>query len=498
MVGEQRKYEVFISSTSQDLGAVRDVLIQTTLRCGHFPSAMELFIAGGARDMEYIEDCIRKSDIFVILVGARYGSEVEGSGKTYTQLEYELAIKHEKPILAFLVNDNEYVKERGKLEEGDPERKHDDDLRNFREKVRQHPGGVGRVIVQFFGLEATDKLAATYELELQAAIRKLGGKGGWIRSELYDVLEKGLILGERVGENPFFRRFVDRLNAFNVLSERTIDKVPHLKRAIADYFLDQYLGRMIESGIRNLFFESGSSIAFLSEAFIKRLPEDWMREVYRDLNIQTNNILTYLDFVLSEYIRIEMYPYGPPEAKYGATFGPLTTIPRREPPTRPRLLSKLLSNEAQKVLEEIRARLTERYQDHGVILMTASGIEVSEESEFPGPHVGSYYNKLFKRALLESACPTVIFLDETKMKVPPEKEFEIGKCFSVCDEEMSWPKVCQTNPLAIAIAASTEERARELEQLLNEMNLCNIEAKHYDEMAYTLIASNEHFQNLWP
>ncbi len=66
---------------------------------------------------------------------------------------------------------------------------------------------------------------------------------------------------------------------------------------------------------------------------------------------------------------------------------------------------------------------------------------------------------------------------------------------------MSWSKVCQTNPLAIAIAASTEDRAKQLEQFLNEMDLCNIEAKRYaehEEIAYTLIASNEHFQNLWP
>ncbi|TEU18886.1 MAG: DUF4062 domain-containing protein [Anaerolineales bacterium] len=378
MVGEDRRYEIFISSTSKDLQKVRELLIQTTVQCGHFPSAMELFIAAGAKDLEHIEDCIRKADLFVILIGARYGTVVKDLGKTYTRLEYDLAIEHKKPILAFLLNDKEYAEERGKLAEGDPERKHDDDLREFRELVKQHPEGFGR-IVKFFGLEAIDKLAATYELELQDAIRRLGGKGGWIRGELYDVLKTRVSLSAIVGDNPFFKRFVDRLNAFDVLSMRTISKVPHLKRAIADYFLDQYLGRMIESGVRNLFFESGSSIAFLSEAFIERLREDWMLEVYRDLNIQTNNILTHLDFVLSEYIRIEMYPYGPPEAKYGATFGPLTTIPRREPPTRPRLLSK----KAREVVGEIRARLTKRYKDHGVILMTASGIELSEESGFP-------------------------------------------------------------------------------------------------------------------
>jgi len=487
MVGEHRRYEIFISSTSKDLKEERETLIRTTLKCGHFPSAMELFTVAGAPTVEHIEDCISKADLFVILVGARYGAEVKGLGKTYTELEYEFAIKYEKPILAFLLSDEEYARERGKLKEGDPERKHDDDLRAFRESVKQYAEGVDRH-VQFFELEKKGELAEKYALALPDEISKLGGKQGWVRGELYDGLKTKISLGETVSENPFFQRFVDRLNAFDVLSDRCVSKVPHLKRAIANFFLDMYLARIIDAGVRNLFFESGSSIAFLSEAFVKRLLEDWMRKVSPDLRIQTNNILTYLDFVLSERIQVELYPYGPPEKKYGATFGPLTAVPEREYPTHPRLLSKA----AREAIEEICDWLIKHYKDRGIILMAASGVDLSKESEFPGLHVGSYYNKLFKRAILAAACPTIIFLDETKMP----QEFKIGKCFSVCDEEMTWSSVCQTNPLAIAVATSTKEKAKELERLSSELTLCHVEAK-YEDTCCTLIASNEHFQNLW-
>jgi len=488
MIAERRKYEVFISSTAEDLREVRDSLIGTTVQCGHFPSAMELFTSAGAKDIELIEDCIRRSDIYVILVGARYGSEVEGLEKSYTRVEYDLALKYKKPVLAFLMTDEEYHRERSELPDGDHERKHDDDLRDFRELVKQHPEGFGR-IVQFFELdEGVSELSRKYQLALQDAIGSFRGKRGWIRGELYDELEGKIGLGDVAGQNPFFKRFITRLDSFDVLSLRCAEKVPHLKRAIAEYFSDQYLGRIIDSGFRNLFFESGSSIAFLSEVFIERLQEDWMREVSRDLRIQTNNVLTYLDFLLSERIQIELYPYGPPEAKYGATFGPLTAVPRREPPSRPRQLSEM----GRRGVEGIRDRLIEGYQHCGLILMAASGLELSRESEFPGPHVGSYYNKLFKRAILASACPTVMFLDETKVPW----EFKIGNCFPVCDKDMSWSSVCQTNPLAIAVAASTEEKVKELERLLGELTLCNLEIEYHDGTAYTVIASNDHFQDV--
>ncbi|MBM3299217.1 MAG: DUF4062 domain-containing protein [Deltaproteobacteria bacterium] len=488
MIGEDRRYEVFISSTAKDLRKAREALIETTIKCQYFPSAMELFTRVGARSVGLIEDCIRRADVFVILIGARYGSEIEESGKTYTKLEYDLAIKYKKPVLAFLLDEEEYSIERGKLPEGDPERQHDRDLREFRELVKQHPAG-GSTFVQYFSLEDIGGLQESCTLALQNAVSDFDGRGGWIRGELYDELKSRTVLDKKVSENRFFKRFVDRLNTFDVLSTRVVEKVPHLKRAIADYFLDQYLGRMIESGVRNLFFESGSSIAFLSEAFIERLDqEDFMRDVSRDLNIQTNNVLTYLDFVLSERVQIELYPYGPPEAKYGATFGPLTVVPRREPPIHPHPLSK----KARKAMEEVRDRLAQRYQEHGIIFMAASGVDLAKDSEFPGPHVGSFYNKLFKRAILESGCPTVIFLDETKIP----QEFPIGECFSVCDQEFPWVSVCQARPLAIAVATNSEETARKLRRLLEEHNLCNIEDK-YEKTACTLIASNQSFQSLW-
>ena len=255
------------------------------------------------------------------------------------------------------------------------------------------------------------------------------------------------------------------------------------------YFLDQYLGRMIDSGIRKIFFESGSSIAYLSKAFIDRLNKQEFLSIEADnLYIQTNNILTFLDFILFERVRVELFPYGPPEPKYGATFGPLTKAPVWEPP---RDLRRLKSS-ATKFVDEIREYIKQRYENSGILLTATSGVEISPKSKFPGPHTGSYYNKLFKRAILTSNCPSVMFLDESKIS----REFEIGLCYSIFDKDVTWQKFCEKAPLAFAVAAKSEEKINEIEELLKPLGFTNIEkAPNSDKTIWNIIASNQLFQS---
>ena len=77
-----------------------------------------------------------------------------------------------------------------------------------------------------------------------------------------------------------------------------------------------------------------------------------------------------------------------------------------------------------------------RTQNLSLFLATASGVELDPKSPFQGPHVGSYHNRLFKRAILSNSQyhPVILFLDEDK--VP--SAFIPGKCYSVCDPDFSW------------------------------------------------------------
>lgn len=96
------KYQVFISSTFVDLKEERRAAIESILNLGHFPIGMELFQAGDDTQWNYIKRRIDECDYYLVILAERYGSEVRG--KSYTQMEYEYALKSKKPVAAFLLH----------------------------------------------------------------------------------------------------------------------------------------------------------------------------------------------------------------------------------------------------------------------------------------------------------------------------------------------------------------------------------------------------------
>jgi hypothetical protein len=101
----KRKLQVFVSSTYLDLLAERQAAVQAILRAGHIPAGMELFAAGDQSQMEVIQRWIDESDVYMLILGARYGSVDQATSKSYTQLEYEYAVKAGKPLFACVIND---------------------------------------------------------------------------------------------------------------------------------------------------------------------------------------------------------------------------------------------------------------------------------------------------------------------------------------------------------------------------------------------------------
>lgn len=97
----QKKYQVFVSSTYQDLIEERDEVMKALLELDCIPAGMELFPSADDEAFEYIKKVIDNCDYFLLIIGGRYGS-LHNSGKSYTQLEYEYAISKKIPTLAFL------------------------------------------------------------------------------------------------------------------------------------------------------------------------------------------------------------------------------------------------------------------------------------------------------------------------------------------------------------------------------------------------------------
>ncbi len=103
---EERRFQVFISSTFEDLREERQAAVETVLKAGHIPAGMELFTAGNQSQMEVIRQWIRDCDLFVLILGGRYGSIEPTSGLSYTELEYRYAIELDKPFFAIVIRES--------------------------------------------------------------------------------------------------------------------------------------------------------------------------------------------------------------------------------------------------------------------------------------------------------------------------------------------------------------------------------------------------------
>lgn len=109
LIGElimKKKLQVFISSTYKDLQDERQSAVEAVLSTNNIPAGMELFKAGNNSQWETIKRWINDSDIYMLILGGRYGSIEPTSKKSYTHLEYEYAISQNIPVFATVLSDN--------------------------------------------------------------------------------------------------------------------------------------------------------------------------------------------------------------------------------------------------------------------------------------------------------------------------------------------------------------------------------------------------------
>lgn len=188
-----KKYQIFISSTYEDLKNARQKVQDAILSMYHFPVGMELFSAADEEQWEIIKETIDSTDYYVLIVGQRYGSVIqygEDAGISYTEKEFRYAKEKGIPILAFIIDDSvpltkDYIDtDVAKIEK----------LVAFKATVKD-----GRLVEWW---KTPEELAqkVTTALYKQIDRRK---RPGWIRSDEYDI-EKShaelLRLNERIRE----------------------------------------------------------------------------------------------------------------------------------------------------------------------------------------------------------------------------------------------------------------------------------------------------------
>lgn len=97
------KYQIFVSSTFEDLKEERELVIKSILEMGHIPVGMEMFSAEDDEQWKLIQRQIDDCDYYVVICAHRYGSL---DGKiSFTEKEYDYASAKAIPTLGFIISD---------------------------------------------------------------------------------------------------------------------------------------------------------------------------------------------------------------------------------------------------------------------------------------------------------------------------------------------------------------------------------------------------------
>ena len=104
----ERKHQVFVSSTFKDLIEERQQVIHALLELDCIPAGMELFPATDEDAWTLIKEIIDNSDYYVLIIAGKYGSQ-NSEGISYTEMEFDYAVSVNKPIISFIILDNDQL-----------------------------------------------------------------------------------------------------------------------------------------------------------------------------------------------------------------------------------------------------------------------------------------------------------------------------------------------------------------------------------------------------
>lgn len=165
----EKRFQVFVSSTSQDLKDERQAALKAILELDHMPAGMELFPASDDSAWQLIKDVIDSSDYYVLLIGGRYGS-LDETGIGYTEKEYDYSVSNKKAVIPLLHRSPDNLP-RDKTE-AEPEAW--EMLKNFRKKVEN-----SHTCVYW---ESAADLRAKLIVGLTSAVKKRPAVG-WVRAD---------------------------------------------------------------------------------------------------------------------------------------------------------------------------------------------------------------------------------------------------------------------------------------------------------------------------
>lgn len=170
-----KRYQVFVSSTYEDLKDERAIVINALLSLNCIPIGMENFNAANEDQFSVIKQLISSCDYYVLIVGGRYGTINNSTGKSYTEMEYDYAVEQNIPTVAFYHEDKESL----------PVRKTDQDS----VKMQKLNGFLSKIQSKLCKKwNSAENLALNVILSL-SELQKTHPRIGWVRADTMSSLE---------------------------------------------------------------------------------------------------------------------------------------------------------------------------------------------------------------------------------------------------------------------------------------------------------------------
>lgn len=260
-----KKYQVFVSSTYEDLQEERKAVMESLLQMNCFPVGMEYFNASDESQWEVIKQLIDECDYYVLIVAGRYGSIEKTTGKSYTQKEYEYAVSKGIPVISFL------HKEPNSLPKSKTEHNNESET-----KLNAFKKDVQKRLCKFW--TSADNLASQVVLSLNGMI-KSKPRVGWVKADQMNAESSKEILK--------LREQIDALNAMiHDLEDKDPEGIEELQQG-EDEMTILYINSLY--GNQSFKFSWNRIISAFAPHMINECSENTLKLALHDLVKQTGN-----------------------------------------------------------------------------------------------------------------------------------------------------------------------------------------------------------------
>ncbi len=255
----QKIYTAFISSAFKSLRNERNAVINSLLDFRVVPIGMEHFTVTTNGQFSDIQELIDESDVFILLLGEKYGS-CDKDGVSWTEREYEYALEKNKPILAIVCDELAVLLEKDEAELTEEQKKQIEFCNKISfARVVNDEFNIKTIIIQFFNTFDFSKCIGWTRLEEEKmsdkaleewreAHKVFDVGGNWFHVHLSDEDEEYIRVGtvniiQNFTPNNYFDLHITgynyNVNYYNIQTEHFNENKMKSSRFVGEYKLKE-------------------------------------------------------------------------------------------------------------------------------------------------------------------------------------------------------------------------------------------------------------------